>query len=114
MNKYLLLAATAVLAAAAPLSASYAGDYAAEAGAEVVTHTLVDGTIVHVKGENVFVVDADGVETPAPDGEHTLEDGTTVVTQGGVLVHGDDAVEDAVEETEETSDHSEHGEDHQH
>lgn len=58
----------------------------AAAVAEVKELTLADGTKVHVKGEEVFVVGADGAETPAPDGEHALSDGTTVKTMGGKLV----------------------------
>ena len=62
---------------------------AAEAPAAEVTvveNELADGTKVVVKGEDVFVVGADGAETPAPDGTHTFKDGTTVTTKDGKLV----------------------------
>lgn len=52
---------------------------------------LSDGTMVaspsdefEVGGE-LFVISAEGEPTPAPDGEHTLEDGTKVVTEGGII-----------------------------
>lgn len=88
MKKYLMIAA-AVLAIAAPVSISVAqADMHAEHAAEVapVEHTLQDGTKVVVKGDAVFVVGADGTETAAPDGVHTLADGTTLTTQGGLVV----------------------------
>lgn len=69
--------------------AAPAADAAATAeapAAEVVEKKLADGTVVHIKGEEVFVVGADGAETPAPDGDHTLEDGTVVKTMGGKVV----------------------------
>lgn len=56
-----------------------------------VSAKLVDGTEVKqegdefVLGQPVFVV-VDGEEVPAPDGEHKLEDGKTLVTLDGVLV----------------------------
>jgi len=53
---------------------------------EVQELTLENGTKVHVKGEEVFVVDEDGNEMPAPDGEHTLEDGETITTEDGKIV----------------------------
>jgi len=51
---------------------------------------LKDGTKVKVDGElvigsQVLVVDAEGNEVPAPDAEHTLEDGTLVTTLGGII-----------------------------
>lgn len=91
MKKYALtLAALVVSAAPAYVAfqahAEEAAPAAAEAAVEVKELTLADGTKVHVKGEEVFVVAADGTETPAPDGDHTLADGTTVKTLGGKLV----------------------------
>ena len=65
---------------------------------------LVDGTKVRVDGElvadsAVFVIDAEGNETPAPDGEHLLSDGKTmVVTTDGKIV---EVKEVEVEEVEE-------------
>lgn len=52
---------------------------------------LADGTIVSWEGEltegtALFVISEDGNQTPAPDGEHTLEDGTVVVTEGGLVI----------------------------
>lgn len=67
---------------------------------------LVDGTKVRVDGElvadsSVFVIDAEGNETPAPDGEHLLSDGKTmVVTTDGKIVEVKE-VEVEVEEVEE-------------
>lgn len=50
---------------------------------------LSDGTIIRIDGETeagaaVFVIDENG-ETPAPDGEHTLEDGTILVVAEGKI-----------------------------
>ncbi|MCK6417894.1 MAG: hypothetical protein L6Q57_03020 [Alphaproteobacteria bacterium] len=89
MKKLFVLAAAAVALAApvAVFAEEHAAPAAAEAAAEVKELTLKDGTKVHVKGEEVFVVGADGTETPAPDGTHTLSDDTTVTTAGGKLVH---------------------------
>ena len=67
---------------------------------------LVDGTKVRVDGElvadtAVFVVDAEGNETPAPDGEHLLSDEKTlVVTADGKIVEVKE-VEVEVEQVEE-------------
>ena len=52
---------------------------------------LEDGTIVMWEGElatgtALFVVDEQGTQMPAPDGEHKLEDGTIVSTAGGLVV----------------------------
>jgi hypothetical protein len=94
MKKYVLTLA-ALLVSAAPAYVAFqaqATEEAAPAAAteaapvEVKELTLADGTKVHVKGEEVFVVAADGTETPAPDGDHALADGTTVKTMGGKLV----------------------------
>ena len=52
---------------------------------------LADGTIVatpsddFVIGAELYVIDADGNPQPAPDGEHTLEDGAVVTTVGGII-----------------------------
>jgi len=69
---------------------------------------LVDGTKVRVDGElvadtAVFVVDAEGNETPAPDGEHLLSDEKTlVVTADGKIVEVKEVeTEDLQEEVEE-------------
>ena len=52
---------------------------------------LKDGTVVKVKGEALvagakIVVVKDGMEMPAPDAVHELEDGTKVETKDGVIV----------------------------
>ena len=52
---------------------------------------LVDGTIVRVEpaleiGASVSVVGEDAEVVPAPDGEHELESGEVVRTEGGVIV----------------------------
>ncbi|MCC6598732.1 MAG: hypothetical protein IT559_08080 [Alphaproteobacteria bacterium] len=98
MNKYMMIAAAALVVAAAPAYVAFqanaedaahghvAAEAAADAAVEVQEVTLADGTKVHVKGEEVFVVDAEGTETPAPDGVHTLADGTTLETLGGKVV----------------------------
>lgn len=98
MKKFVLMALTG-LAVAAPafVSAAQAEEAAAvttEVTTEVTETTTVetvekklqDGTVVHIKGEEVFVVAADGTETPAPDAVHTLEDGSTVETKDGKVV----------------------------
>lgn len=48
--------------------------------------TLKDGTKISIEGQNVFVVSDDGTKTPAPDGVHSLADGSTITTKGGTLV----------------------------
>jgi len=81
---------------------------------------LVDGTIVRVEpaleiGASVAVVGEDAETVPAPDGEHELESGEVVRTEGGVIVEilepeveeeaGEDKEEEmASEETEEKFD----------
>ena len=52
---------------------------------------LEDGTIVastadsFVEGAPIFIVDAEGQTVPAPDGEHTLEDGTVITVADGMI-----------------------------
>lgn len=75
MNKFVSLLAAAGLA----VSASF-GALAAD------TAKLKDGTTIEIDGDAVSVVGADGAKTPAPDGTHTLEDGTTVTTKDGKKV----------------------------
>ena len=59
---------------------------------------LQDGTIVSAEafepGQELMIIDEAGNKTPAPDGEHILEDGTCVYVTGGLI----DRVEAAVEE----------------
>lgn len=77
-----------------------------------VDATLADGTVVKVEpaieeGATVVVVDSEGVENPAPNGEHQLEDGSVIVTEGGVIIEVVAAPEVPSEEemsTEESKD----------
>ena len=69
---------------------------------------LVDGTIVRVEpaleiGASVAVVGEDGEVVPAPDGEHELESGEVVRTEGGVIVEimTPEPVAEEAEEVEE-------------
>jgi len=69
---------------------------------------LVDGTIVRVEpalevGATVQVISEDGSLLEAPDGEHELESGEVVRTEGGVIVEVMEAEveEEAEEEVEE-------------
>ncbi len=98
MKKTLLMTtALAVLVLGAPLT-SHAQDSDTTTGytqssEEVMVKelTLKDGTKVLVKGEEVFVVDAENIETPAPDGTHVLEDETTVTIKDGKIVHAEES-----------------------
>lgn len=60
--------------------------------------TLKDGTKIKVSENGVvvdsavMVIDAEGNETPAPDGEHTLEDGTIIITSGGKITEVKEAM----------------------
>lgn len=56
-----------------------------------VEATLVDGTLVSVEpavevGAVVSVIGEGGEQLPAPDGSHELQDGTLIVTEGGLIV----------------------------
>jgi hypothetical protein len=69
---------------------------------------LVDGTIVRVEpaleiGASVAVIGEDGETVPAPDGEHELESGEVVRTEGGVIVEimTPEPVAEEAEEVEE-------------
>jgi len=69
---------------------------------------LVDGTIVRYEsleiGAALSVVGEDGEVVPAPDGEHELESGEVVRTEGGVIVEimtPEPVEEEAEEEKEE-------------
>jgi len=50
---------------------------------------LQDGTIVSAEafepGQALMIIDEAGNKTPAPDGEHILEDGTCVYVTGGLI-----------------------------
>lgn len=64
--------------------------------------TTTDGTVVSYEGDElavgtaVFVNDADGNPSPAPDGSHTLEDGRTIVVAAGLV----ESIEEKSEEEE--------------
>lgn len=50
-------------------------------------------------GAELYVIDADGNPQPAPDGEHTLDNGTILVTANGVITEVKEAeAEEAAEE----------------
>lgn len=73
-----------------------------------VSAELEDGTEIKVDGEieegnEVTVVIEEG-EIPAPDGEHTLEDGTVIETEEGVIVDVEESEEFEDEEVEVTVD----------
>jgi hypothetical protein len=64
---------------------------------------LTDGTIVSAEafepGQDLFIVDEAGERLVAPDGEHTLEDGTKVLVEGGKIKElVKKAIEDGLEE----------------
>jgi hypothetical protein len=100
MNK-LVLAAIITTVAAAPFAA-FAADApkAAEPVATTATSPttavkeevktvvgeLKDGTKIETTGEKVEFIGKDGKKTPAPDGEHTLKDGSKITTKGGMIV----------------------------
>ena len=50
---------------------------------------LKDGTIVSAEafepGQDLFIIDEAGSRIPAPDGEHTLEDGSKVIVKDGKI-----------------------------
>lgn len=73
---------------------------------------LQDGTIVSAEafepGQDLFIIDEAGNRIPAPDGEHTLEDGSKVVTKDGKIEsitksEVEDGIVEEVEITEELS-----------
>lgn len=67
---------------------------------------LEDGTIVRVdaddfaEGLELLVIAEDGTMSPAPDGEHKLEDGRVLVVEGGVITSISVAEEQEEEEKE--------------
>lgn len=55
-----------------------------------ISATLQDGTKISISGENIEVgatvtVLTDDAEVPAPDGEYVLDDGTVILTEGGLI-----------------------------
>ena len=83
------------------------GSYDTSADVDVTDETsafldakLVDGTIVRIEpdvevGASVKVIDEEANEIDAPDGDHELEDGTIIRTEGAVIT---DVIEAEVEE----------------
>lgn len=73
----------------------------------LATAMLADGeTQVEYEGElaegtALFVVVPDGDNVPAPDGSHELEDGTVVMTEGGLVTSIEPAAEAPAEESSE-------------
>jgi hypothetical protein len=62
-----------------------------EQAQKFVEATLVDGTVVSVEpavevGAVVSVIGDGGELLPAPDASHELQDGTLIVTEGGIIV----------------------------
>jgi hypothetical protein len=83
------------------------GSYDTSADVDVTDETsafldakLVDGTIVRIEpdvevGASVKVIDEEANEIDAPDGDHELEDGTVIRTEGAVIT---EVIEAEVEE----------------
>ena len=68
------------------------------------TATLEDGTVIQWEGElatgvAVEVVTAEGEAVPAPDGRHSVSDGTIVITENGIVTE----ILSSVEEMDESS-----------
>ena len=64
--------------------------------------TLEDGTMVQIEpslevGAAVIVIDAEGNPIAAPDGEHTLLDGTVIETAEGLITNIEEAEAEEVE-----------------
>ena len=53
---------------------------------KTVAGELKDGTKIEITGDKVEVIGKDGKKSPAPDGEHTLKDGSKLSTKGGMVV----------------------------
>lgn len=104
MNKYVLMLAAAGLISAAPAyyafqahaedaakveAAAPAAEEAAAPAVDAVAgeeKVLEDGTKVFVGADKtVSVVAEDGSKTPAPDGEHKLKDGMTIMVKEGKI-----------------------------
>lgn len=88
------------------LTATFSEEATEETTAKFENANLADGTVVQWEGElavgtPLFVVLEDDGAIPAPDGEHTLEDGRVIVTAEGIV----EAIVEAVEEetTDETT-----------
>lgn len=76
-----------------------------------VEATLVDGTVVSVEpavevGAVVSVIGEGGEMLPAPDGSHELQDGTLIVTEGGLIVEIVAVTEAPAEPAEAAAEHN--------
>lgn len=71
----------------------------------MVEATLTDGTKVAspadelAVGAELFVIVEGEEPSPAPDGNHTLEDGRTVTTESGIITAIEEVVEQSAERT---------------
>lgn len=73
---------------AAPVAAPAREEVKTVAKEEVktVAGELKDGTKIETTGDKVEFIGKDGKKSPAPDGEHTLKDGSKLTTKGGLVV----------------------------
>lgn len=88
------------------------GEEEAPEAVELEDVKKVDGTILRIEpaieeGATVQVIGEDGELIEAPDGEHELESGDVITTEGGVviavvMVEGEPVVEEEMSEVEET------------
>ena len=80
----------AAVATEAAEKAIDAAGAAAEVAAEVTMHEapLADGTVVHFEGDAAFVTNEKGEKVAAPDGDHTLADGSTLTVKDGKVTAG--------------------------
>lgn len=79
-------AETAPIAQSEPTMQSDTAPASLDVAVEMREATLKDGTKISIEGENIFIVSDDGTKSLAPDGVHTMADGTTLTTKGGKLV----------------------------
>ena len=86
----------------------------AEEGTEVAMADaqLEDGTLIRYEGDTptegarVVLVDEEGAEFPAPDGDHTLDSGVVISVSGGVITAVSGAPEEAPAEEAMAADDS--------
>ncbi len=79
-------AESAPVAAPATPSAPAATPEVKKEEVKTVAGELKDGTKIETTGDKVEVIGKDGKKSPAPDGEHTLKDGSKITTKGGMIV----------------------------
>ncbi len=77
---------TAPVAAPAVQAPAVAKEEAKKEEVKTVAGELKDGTKIEITGDKVEVIGKDGKKSPAPDGEHTLKDGSKLTTKGGMVV----------------------------